>query len=109
MFASNRFIKVPTIWGADTNDGTSFAPRSSTNTQSDMNLFLRSQFPPLTSAQLVIIDSLYPKAEQFSGTGAYWRATANAYGDMRYYCPQIKSSDIYLQQGQQTWNYRYNV
>lgn len=49
-----------------------------------MNTFLENNFPNITADQLSRIDSLYPKAEQFPHSGAYWRTAANAYGEVSF-------------------------
>lgn len=74
-----------------------------------MNHFLKDQYPDLTSAQLTQIDTFYPKAEQFPNSGLYWRATANAYGNMRYMCPGLFISSAYSNASVPSWNYHYNV
>ena len=73
-------------------------------------MFLKDQYPVITDAQLAQIDAYYPQTvEQFPGTGAYWRAAANAYGDMRYMCPGLYISSAYSNARQNTWNYHYDV
>ncbi|KAL5313134.1 hypothetical protein ACEPPN_018867 [Leptodophora sp. 'Broadleaf-Isolate-01'] len=108
QFAQGKFLRVPVIFGADTNDGTGFTPKD-TNSTAAMNGFLSSQFPTLSTTQLSKIDTLYPMAEQFPNSGLYWRAAANAYGDMRYKCPGLYISNAFAEAGVNSWNYRYNV
>jgi len=86
-----------------------YSLQKSTDDVASMNTFLKNQFPQVTETQLSKIDSLYPKAEQFAGKGRFWRATANAYGDMRYMCPGLFLSEIYANASLPSWNYRYNV
>jgi carboxylesterase type B len=74
-----------------------------------MNRFMSSQWPGLTNKQLTQIDAFYPPAEQFPGTGEYWRAVSNAYGQMRYMCPGLYISSAYSKSSTPSWNYRYNV
>ena len=75
-----------------------------------MNIFLLEQYPELTRAQLAMIDSMYPEAEQFPGAGAYWRTVSNAYGEMRYICPGIFISSAYSKYSTlPNWNYHYDV
>ena len=115
MFASGRFLKLPTIIGDNLNGGTSFAPRK-TNSRAQYDAFLKDQFPKLTPVQLARIHALYPVAgtPKFRHAGRYWRALANAYGDMRYKCPglflssQLSSAATPTRPGQ-TWNYLWNV
>jgi len=74
-----------------------------------MNEFLLEQFPALTPAQISVIDAFYPKSLQFPGTGAFWRAAANAYGNMRYECSGLLVSNSYALTFNPAWNYHYNV
>lgn len=82
-YANGNFVKLPAIYGDDTNEGTIFTPKA-TNNLSDSDTFLRDQFPDLTLKQLATINGLYPKAEQFNNSGSYWRQVSNAYGEIRY-------------------------
>jgi carboxylesterase type B len=84
-----------------------------------MNDYLRNNFPALTPFQLAIIDASYPPAPLSPlpdfilpgppATGLYWRATANAYGEMRYMCPGLYIASAYRTSFQKSWNYHYNV
>lgn len=108
-YAQGKFVKVPAIYGDDTNEGTIFTPRN-TSTIGESDSFLQAQFPMLTLPQLAKINALYPIAEQFNNSGAYWRQVSNAYGEMRYICPGIYVSSIYEQYNVSgIWNYRWNV
>lgn len=109
-FAKGNFVKVPVIFGDDTNGGTVFAPQNtSTLAQSDM--FLRNQFPYLSLEQFATINSLYPNPNQTCpNVGCYWRQVSNAYGEMRYMCPGLYISNAYTKYGvPQSWAYRWNV
>ena len=108
LFAEGKFVKVPMIFGDDTNEGTVFTP-SDINNYTQVNTFLKNNFAKLTAAQLAQIDHFYPKAEQFSGRGAYWRTAANAYGEMRYNCPGIYLSSVATSNGLPSYNYHWDV
>ena len=74
-----------------------------------MDAFLKDNFVQFNAAQLATIDFLYPKAQQFNGSGPYWRTAANAYGEMRYICPGIFISSAYPRFGVlESWNYHWN-
>lgn len=107
-FAHGKFVKVPSIFGDTTNEGTIFTPRPIASAQ-DMNHFLGSNFPGLTPAQHAQIESFYPVAEQYPGKGEYWKAAANAYGEMRYICPGIYLSHTVFTSNTPSWNYRWDV
>jgi len=108
-YAKGNFVKLPAIYGDDTNEGTVFTPNSTANISAS-NIFLKNQFPDLTPRELYTINQLYPIAEQFAGTGAFWRQAANAYGEIRYICPGIFISQTYTNMSlTQNWNYHWNV
>jgi carboxylesterase type B len=91
----------------DTNEGTIWAP-TSLNSSKAMDNFLKNQFVNLTESDIQQINSFYPDAQQFPGKGDFWRAAANAYGEMRYICPGIYISSMISTHGQAaSYNYRY--
>ncbi|QIW98121.1 hypothetical protein AMS68_003639 [Peltaster fructicola] len=109
-FRKGNFIKVPAIFGDDTNEGTIFAPKG-TNTLDDSNRFLKDQFANLTADQLSNIDKFFPVdgTPTFPNSGRYWRQCANAYGELRYICPGIYLNGIYANNSLPAWNYHWNV
>lgn len=98
-FAKGHFIKVPVIIGADTNDGRSFAPTSTSN-QAQSNAFLTQQFPALTTKQLTSINALYPTPSGCSASNCWYRQLSDVYGDMRYMCPGLYISSVYANPSQ---------
>lgn len=91
----------------DTNEGTIWAPQN-LNSSTARDNFLKNQFVNLTDSDLQQINSYYPNGEQFPGKGAFWRAAANAYGEMRYICPGIYISSMISSHGKAaSYNYRY--
>ncbi|KAL1638810.1 hypothetical protein SLS58_008515 [Diplodia intermedia] len=110
LFAAGRFVRVPTIWGDDANEGTTFTPKN-TSTLGESDTFLKDQFPALTPDQLGRINALYPVegTPVFAGAGLYWRQVSNAYGDMRYTCPGFYVASQYARAGCPAWNYLWNV
>jgi cholinesterase len=109
-FREGKFVRVPAIFGDDTNGGSPFAPNS-TETVEDFNSFLAAQFPALTRTQLEELDTLYTNTSvQVPNRGRYWRQTGTAYGEMRYTCPNLfLTSAMAHYEGAKGWNYRYNV
>ncbi|PMD13702.1 alpha/beta-hydrolase [Hyaloscypha hepaticicola] len=109
LFSQGNFIKVPSIFGDDTNEGTIFTP-SNISSVTDMDKFLKDQFANLTQSDLKQINTYFPESQQFSGRGVYWRAAANAYGEIRYICPGIFISTMLSTHGQAaSYNYRWDV
>ncbi|KAE9363403.1 triacylglycerol lipase-like protein [Stipitochalara longipes BDJ] len=109
LFAQGNFVKVPSIFGDDTNEGTIWAP-STLNSSTDMDNFLKNNFVKLNESDLEQINSFYPDGQQFPGKGAFWRAGSNAYGEMRYICPGIYISSMISSRGKApSYNYRWDV
>ena len=109
-FNSGSFIRVPAIFGDDTNGGTIFTPKNTSNV-SGSDIFLQDQFPYLSLQNLATINSLYPKTnETYPNSGPYWRQVSNAYGEMRYRCPGLFISSAFSRYNVSTnWNYWWNV
>lgn len=110
LFEEGKFVRVPAIFGDDTNGGTVFTPKNA-STIAESNEFLKTQFPFLTLGQLGKINELYPnKNDSCPNLGCYWRQVSDAYGQMRYMCPGIYiSSALTRYEVAESWNYRYNV
>ncbi|KAI1758885.1 alpha/beta-hydrolase [Hypoxylon sp. FL1150] len=110
MFADGKFVKIPVIYGDDTNGGTVFTP-TDTSTLEESNEFLLQNFPFLTADQLDEVDDLYPNPnDTCPSVGCYWRQVSDAYGDMRYMCPGLFISSAMTRHGVgRSYNYRYNV
>ncbi|KAF3761215.1 hypothetical protein M406DRAFT_93998 [Cryphonectria parasitica EP155] len=109
-FAKGDFIRVPVIFGDDTNGGTIFTP-SNTSTLQESNMFIKNQFPYVSLADLGRANTLYPNPNtSCPSTGCYWRQVSNVYGEMRYMCPGLYISSKYTEYGvPQSWAYRWNV
>ncbi len=109
-FSKGRFIKVPIIFGDDTNGGTIFVPRS-TSTLEQSNGFLRNNFPYLTPTMFNRINNLYPNPNtSCPKTGCFWRQGSNVYGEMRYTCPGLVINSVASRNGvPQSYAYRWNV
>ncbi|MCJ1393470.1 hypothetical protein MMC18_006345 [Xylographa bjoerkii] len=105
-FTSGKFLKVPTIFGDDTNEGTIFADQS-VKTAADSEAFLIDQFPALNTTQLAQYNTLY--ALDNSSPPPYWHHVSVAYGETRYICPGIVLSTVMTAHNVATWNYRYDV
>jgi carboxylesterase type B len=106
-----KFIKVPTIFGGVTNEGSIFTP-SNINSTDDLHNFLKNNWVKLNSSSMAQVDQYYPKAEQFPGKGSYWRAASNAYGEMRYNCPGITLNQRYAALNNdsfKSWHYHWDV
>ncbi|KAF5695464.1 cholinesterase precursor, partial [Fusarium denticulatum] len=108
-FDQGKFVKVPSIIGATTNEGRAFAPAASSKTE--VEDFFKAEFPLLESAHMTQITALYPGlADTCSKAGCLKRPLSDAYGDMRFQCSGISFSEsISRWMPKKTWNYWYNV
>ncbi|PYH43462.1 putative carboxylesterase [Aspergillus saccharolyticus JOP 1030-1] len=107
-FKKGHFIKVPTLVGDDTDEGSNFAYNAST--RSDVSQFFKNNYPHLTDAQLGTILDAYPHGTPLPKHGAWFRTSSDAYGDSTFTCPGnhlTVSVAKYLPQS--TWNYRVNI
>ncbi|PPJ52249.1 hypothetical protein CBER1_10523 [Cercospora berteroae] len=109
-YVEGKFVRVPAIYGDDTNEGTGFAPKNTTS-YGQSSTFLQNNFPELTIKHLGKINELYPVEDtpSFNGSGRYWRQAADAYGELRYTCPGILVSASLERYNVPSWNYHWNV
>ncbi|KAK0657040.1 Alpha/Beta hydrolase protein [Cercophora newfieldiana] len=110
-FRDGRFIKVPVIFGDDTDGGTVFAP-GNTSTKNESNGWLRDQFPHLTNEQLAKLNGFYPNLDEKScpREGCWWRQLCRVYAEMRYMCPGLFLNDAFVRHNvNASYAYRWNV
>ncbi|KAJ5491809.1 Carboxylesterase type B [Penicillium expansum] len=104
LFHEGKFIKVPVIFGDDTNEGTRFVTKSTSSVE-EADTFIQNQFPAIKQTHLARINN----GEEFPDAGSYWRPASTAYGEIRYICPGIDMSSVYAAAGVPSWNYHYAV
>ena len=108
--ARGNFIKVPTVFGGVTSEGSIFTPRSISD-ESSARRFIHNNWPTVSSTEL----DQYTKMYNFDDTRDdpnWWQRAAQAYGETRYTCPGQHLSNIVAQQpgmANKVWNWRYNV
>ncbi|KAF8588168.1 triacylglycerol lipase-like protein [Ramaria rubella] len=106
LFEEGRFVKVPVVFGDDTNEGTIFATNAAS--PADVASFLLDQFPQLSVADTDAINFLYPLQAPLAEHAAFFPSAAAAYGETTFICPGIEISSA-LAKHTKSWNYRYNV
>ena len=109
LLEQGAFIKVPTIVGDDTNEGTAFATNASTS--EEFLDFMRSNYPHLTDFDLEAINYTYPLMPPLPEHAAWFPSAAAAYGESTFICPGLEVSSKYAQyfSPNLTWNYHYDV
>lgn len=108
-FSSGAFIKVPTMIGDDTDEGTVFVSNASSPAQ--VSTFLKNNYPKLTAEQLLDINDAYPRTAALPQHAAYFPSLAAAYGEATFTCPgnAVAESVAAFLSPDQVWNYRLNV
>ncbi|KAG4264236.1 hypothetical protein FPRO04_05743 [Fusarium proliferatum] len=104
-FDQGKFVMVPSIIGATTNEGRAFAPAASSKVE--VEDFFKARFPLLESTHMTQITALYPGlADTCSKAGCLKRPLSDAYGYMRFQCSGISFSEsISRWKPKKTWNY----
>jgi carboxylesterase type B len=114
LYGQGKFMKVPVIFGFDSNEGTIFTPHR-TSTIDEADQFLQANFPSIQKAQLDKVNSMYmsrPDDPVYQGAGKYWQGISKAYGEIRYICPAIYISSAYNSHcatALSNWGYHYAV
>ncbi|GJJ10761.1 hypothetical protein Clacol_004989 [Clathrus columnatus] len=106
LFEERKFVKVPSIFGDDTDEGTRFAPNASS--PAEVGSFMQDNFPQLMDANTAEINALYPKEAPFENHAAFFPSAAAAFGETTFTCPGLEMSAV-ISQHTKSWNYRYNV
>ncbi|KFX85802.1 hypothetical protein V490_09398 [Pseudogymnoascus sp. VKM F-3557] len=109
LFEQGKFVKVPVMFGDDTDEGTAFAPNA--GSQAEVATFMRNNYPRLTANDTDAINAQYPLMAPLPGHLAYFPSVAAAYGEATLTCAGNFISNSYATyvSPQQVWNYRYNV
>lgn len=109
LFESGRFIRVPTLIGDDTNEGSQYA--NNATSPAEVTAFMKNNYPNLNPTQLEEINKLYPKMDPLPKHAAYFPSSSAAYGDMCFQCPgnEIAAALARYNDPKLVWNYRYNV
>jgi carboxylesterase type B len=110
LLQRGQFIKVPSIFGDDTNGGTKFAPRN-TSTLSESNSYMLDNYPFLTLELMEQMNAMYPNPNKTCpNQGCFWRQTSNTYQEVRYMCPALAMTSALAEAGvANSFAYRWNV
>lgn len=109
LFEQGNFVKVPIIFGDDTNEGSGFAANASS--PADVATFMQNNYPHLTTADTDEINQRYPLMPPLPERAAYFPSASAAYGEATFTCPGnfIALSFAKAHCPYKVWNYRYNV
>lgn len=108
-FQQGNFVKVPTIIGDVTNEGTMFAPNASS--AADIETFFQNNYPSLSADNATAIVNEYPEdiAPPLAEHAPFFPAASLAYGEALLNCPGLNFARYLNGAEQPTWNYRFNV
>lgn len=103
---NGNFVKVPTIFGDSTNEGTIFTPKSIVSLPRAQQ-FLADQFPSISWQKIADVWKGPADIRQ----DPRWRTLASdVYGHIRYTCPNLNMSATFAANNTHpTWQYRWNV
>ncbi|KAH7128534.1 carboxylesterase [Dendryphion nanum] len=110
-FEKGAYLKVPSIYGSCTDEGTKNVPQSA-DTLEDVHNYVLSQCPSLTNSSLALLDDIYITNKSypvFPNSGRLWRHASFIHGDMRSHCVDKIYQDVLVRDGVPTWTYRYGV
>lgn len=108
LYQHGNFVKVPTIVGEVTDEGTFFAYNAAT--PAEVSRFMSANYPGLSTQNLSTTNSLYPIGTPFPFHAAYFPSAAAAYGDAAFKCPGhlIAQSQSKARKNASVWKYSFN-
>ncbi|KAK1976539.1 carboxylesterase [Colletotrichum cereale] len=111
LFAEGRYLKVPTIAGTCTDEGTKNVPQKTETVEAALKVMNDQATQSLSNASLALLRETYLDKAQpvFPDSGKLWRQLANAHGDFRAHCITKVFQDAMARDGVRTFNYRYGV
>ncbi|KAL1634432.1 hypothetical protein SLS58_010673 [Diplodia intermedia] len=118
-----RFVRVPVLAGANTDEGTSFSLKSNLDNETALANALLSwrnyALSPPTIRRLLALypdDATTPKppfhvdpAEPFAQYGTQWRRSGAIGGDLVMVAPRRAMAEAYAGAGQDVWSYRFDT
>lgn len=112
-FRQGKFVRVPVIFGHNTDSGRSFT-NSKVSTVDEINGWLKDQFPFLSQWHFKIINKLYPNSNRDQkacpSKGCRWKQLSRIYTDITDQCPAIFINGAFPEFGSgDSYNYRFNV
>ncbi|KAE9363534.1 alpha/beta-hydrolase [Stipitochalara longipes BDJ] len=109
LIKQGKFVKVPIIFGDDTNEGSDFAANASS--PAEVAVFMQNNYPHLTSVDTNEINEQYPLMPPLPNHAAYFPSASAAYGEATFTCPGNFISLTFSNKlsPYKVWNYRYNV
>ncbi|KAM0252970.1 hypothetical protein ACHAP5_000833 [Fusarium lateritium] len=115
-FDQGKFVKVPSLIGATTNEASGFVSSAAASSQTAVTNFWQAEYPQLNvTSHLGRVNDLYPFTSDTCSSpspsaGCLRKQLSDSYGDMRFLCPGASISGAMSRwMPGKTWNYWYNV
>ncbi|KAL0937770.1 para-nitrobenzyl esterase [Colletotrichum truncatum] len=108
-FAEGKYLKVPTIAGTCTDEGTKNVKQSTDTVDDALTQINNQATQSLSKESLALLQQTYLDVQQpvFPKGGKLWRQLATAHGDFRAHCITKIFQDAQARDGVKTFNYRY--
>ncbi|KAK4250430.1 Alpha/Beta hydrolase protein [Corynascus novoguineensis] len=94
LFQKGQFIDVPMVLGTSNDEGSVFAFDAATS--SDVAVFLRNNYPLLTSNDTTAILAHYPQLPPVPAHNPWFPTASRAYGEATFICPTHTLLSSYL-------------
>ncbi|KAJ3523570.1 hypothetical protein NM208_g12401 [Fusarium decemcellulare] len=85
LYEKGDFVKVPTLIGACTNEGSGYAVNAGSSAQ--FIRFMQNEYPYLTEEDTETILDLYPREPQLPKHDIWFPSASRAYGEVTFICP----------------------
>lgn len=119
QMAEGRFVKVPILYGTNTDEGTAIAP-TGINTDEEFRAAIAQGGPD--NDTITMIEYLYPNVpaigipaehaltvDEETTYGVQWKRAAAFFGDMVEHFPRRTAVHAFAQENLTTYSYRFNV
>ncbi|KAF2658155.1 carboxylesterase [Lophiostoma macrostomum CBS 122681] len=112
-FESGQYVKVPSIFGATTEEGAKDMGTQFINSTAEANAVFKTKFPGLTNASIDALDRMYLGGNGswpvFANDGKLWRPMSNAVTEFGPVCLDRYFQNIFAKDGVPSWTYNYAV
>ncbi|KAH8883462.1 alpha/beta-hydrolase [Thozetella sp. PMI_491] len=110
-YEKGNFVKIPVLFGDDTNEGSYFAPNASTT--EEFGTFMQVNYPSLTDEDTARIVAHYPLQEPVSQHAAWFPSISAAFGEAGLTCVGVNILKAFQKHwpnaADHTWSYRTNI
>jgi carboxylesterase type B len=121
LLAQNKFIRVPLLTGANTDEGVSFSVQNLNTTTDVYNSLFYWRNYALSPSSILKLLQLYPNNPTveppysnhanitYPAYGQQWRRSAAIGGDLVMIAQRRKMAEVYTKSGQKVYSYRFDT